>query len=478
MIYIRPFTYNVWMNEFASATKPTSDSDPRFPRAILHVDGDSFFVSCELTRRPGLRGYPVVTGLERGIASAMSPEAKAKGITRGMRLSEMRRLCPEVIILPSDYFMYGLYARRMYDIVRRYAHTVEEYSIDECFADLTRRSSSEGGHVGIGGPGNLADQSYEEIARAIQADLHASLGMTFSVGLAVNKVTAKIASKWNKPAGFVVIPIDKINNFLEKLPVGKIWGIGSSTTVYLKGLRVETALDLARKDRTWVDEYCDKPLREIYEELRGNFVKELGVAARDPISIQRTRTFRPTFAGQRKDKDFLWSQLSHHVEEACGRLRSSVSASDLGLSFGDDGQVESNRGLVASRVSFFLKTQSFEYIRAELSLPEATSSPAEILRAMKPHFEDLFRPTLLYRATGVTLSGLVANSSVVQTLFRESFRNTASRVIHQAIDKLDNKFGQHSVFLGSSLKALKSDGDLTREAKAKQFNIIYLGQVS
>jgi nucleotidyltransferase/DNA polymerase involved in DNA repair len=77
-----------------------------FPRAIMHVDGDSFFVSCEIARRPGLRGKPVVTGLERGIASAMSPEAKKAGVHRGMRIGDMRRVCPGVIILPSDYTMF------------------------------------------------------------------------------------------------------------------------------------------------------------------------------------------------------------------------------------------------------------------------------------------------------------------------------------------------------------------------------------
>ena len=113
-----------------------------FPRAILHVDGDAFFVACEVAKNPALRGKPVVTGGERGIASAMSYEAKRRGITRAMRISEMKKICPDVIILPSDYETYSLYSMRMYAIVRRYTPAVEEYSIDECFADLTglRRS--------------------------------------------------------------------------------------------------------------------------------------------------------------------------------------------------------------------------------------------------------------------------------------------------------------------------------------------------
>ena len=106
-----------------------------FPRAILHVDGDSFFASCEIARDPKLRGKPVVTGRERGIVSAMTYDVKARGVKRGMILSEARKLCPDAVILPSDYETYSLFSERMYEIVRRYTPTVEEYSIDECFAD-------------------------------------------------------------------------------------------------------------------------------------------------------------------------------------------------------------------------------------------------------------------------------------------------------------------------------------------------------
>src|SRR5437868_5232300 len=90
-----------------------------FPRAILHVDGDSFFASCEVAKNPSLRGKAVITGKERGIVSAATYEAKRKGVKRGMRLFEVRQICPDAIILPSDYETYSLFAQRMYDIVRR-----------------------------------------------------------------------------------------------------------------------------------------------------------------------------------------------------------------------------------------------------------------------------------------------------------------------------------------------------------------------
>src|SRR6266542_1977879 len=108
-----------------------------FPRAVLHIDGDAFFASCEQARDPQLQGKPVITGKERGIAASMSYEAKAHGVTRGMRLFEIKRLCPDAVILPSDCETYSLLSQRLFAIVRRYTPELEEYGIDEVFADLT-----------------------------------------------------------------------------------------------------------------------------------------------------------------------------------------------------------------------------------------------------------------------------------------------------------------------------------------------------
>src|SRR3989344_3897158 len=134
-----------------------------FPRAIVHVDGDAFFASCEQALDPRLRGKPVVTGKERGIAASLSYEAKARGVTRAMPLYQIRKLCPDVILLPSDYETYSLLSKRMYDIVRRYTSDVEEYGIDECFADIT----------GLRRPFRM---SYTEIVRKLQEDLYRELG--------------------------------------------------------------------------------------------------------------------------------------------------------------------------------------------------------------------------------------------------------------------------------------------------------------
>ena len=141
-----------------------------YPRAIVHIDGDAFFASCEQASNPKLKGKPVVTGKERGIAASMSYEAKARGVTRGMRLSDIKRVCPDVVLLPSDYETYSLLSTRFFAIVRRFTPDVEEYSIDEVFADVT----------GLRRPLGM---SYERIAARIKYDLDTELGFTFSESL-------------------------------------------------------------------------------------------------------------------------------------------------------------------------------------------------------------------------------------------------------------------------------------------------------
>ncbi|NTU70150.1 DNA polymerase IV, partial [bacterium] len=181
--------------------------------AIIHLDADSFFASCEQATHPEYRGKPVITGKERGIVSAASYEAKARGVDRGVPLWEVKKICPDAIIVPSDYETYSLFSKRIFSIMRRFTSQVEEYSIDEAFADITglRRSLK---------------MSYPNIAIKVKETVERELGLTVSVGLSVNKVLAKLASNWNKPSGFCDINLFDIKKFLGNLPAQKVWGIG------------------------------------------------------------------------------------------------------------------------------------------------------------------------------------------------------------------------------------------------------------
>ena len=216
-----------------------------YPRAIMHFDGDAFFAAVEQSIHPGLKGQPVVTGKERGIIACASYEAKALGISRGIALHDAIRMCPGLKVLPSDYETYSLYSKRMFDIARRYTPMVEEYSIDEGFADLT-------------GLRRIHHTSYEEIALRFQADIRAELDITVSIGLSLTKSLAKLGSKFRKPRGFTAIPGPDIPGFLGQTPLEKVWGFGPNTVALLTKHGLKTAGDFASRPEGWAERLMGK----------------------------------------------------------------------------------------------------------------------------------------------------------------------------------------------------------------------------
>src|SRR5262249_6551794 len=390
-----------------------------FPRAVLHIDGDAFFASCEQARDPQLQGKPVITGKERGIAASLSYEAKARGVTRGMRLFEIQRLCPDAIILPSDYETYSLLSKRLVAIVRRYTPEVEEYSIDEVFADLT----------GLHRPFLT---SYKKIAATIKHELDTALGFTFSRGLAPNSVVAKIASKWQKPSGLTTIPGYDIHRFLQALPVGKVWGIGNNTAALLKKHGVHSALDFARKPELWVKKLLTKPFYELWQELNGRCVLPLITEEKASYqSIQKVKTFTPPSG----DRAFVFAQLSKNIENACIKARKYK--------------------LAAKGAFIFLKTQQFRFHGLDIRFSRATPFPHEMIKAIEPAFEQLFRSGEEYRATGIVLIKLEEDNMVQLDLFGETLRAEKFSRVYQAVDHMREKYGKHTIFLGSSFLAHK-----------------------
>ena len=392
-------------------------------RAIIHVDADAFFASCEQAMDHRLKGRPVVTGKERGIASAASYEAKAKGVKRAMPIHEIMRICPDCVYLPSDYETYSLFSTRMFDIVRRYTTQVEEYGIDECFADLT----------GLRRPLKM---KYPAIAQQIKKDIERELDITVSVGLAPTKVLAKIGSKWDKPSGFTVIGGRTIPDYLDKIIPRDIWGIGEQTHAYLKKQGVSTALDLAKKDEWWISKRLSKPYREIWRELRGELVNEVNPEKKEQYkSISKTKTFTPPSS----NRNFVFAQLSKNIENACIKLRRYRLATD--------------------RVFVYLKTREFRIYGLEIRLSSRVNTPLVILGEVEKMFDTFFRKNIPYRATGVVLLHL-GESAHQQDLFGEQVSVEKQESVFETIDKLDHRFGKHTVFLGSSFQAVQGKSHL------------------
>jgi DNA polymerase-4/DNA polymerase V len=379
------------------------------------MDADAFFASCEQAVHPELRGKPVITGKERGIVAAASYEAKDRGVQRGMRLFEARKVCPDVITVPSDYETYSLFSVRMFEILRRFSPDIEEYSIDEAFVDLTglRRSF----HC-----------SYAMIAEKMQETVEKELGITVSVGVSISKVLAKVGSKHDKPHGLTVIPGKDIHRYLEKLPVEKIWGIGPNTTAFLRKFGITSALEFARKDETFIKKHLSKPYWEIWHELNGRCVYPVAAESKSSYqSVSKTKTFTPPSS----DKTFVFAQLSKNLENACIKVR--------------------RHKLSATRLIVFLRKNDFRDIGVTLKLNRPTAYPSELFEPLREGFDHIYETYLPYRLTGVVLAGLIPENKVQYTLFDDPAKIEKMAKIYHGIDELSVRFGKHTVQHAASL---------------------------
>lgn len=385
-----------------------------WPRAIVHIDGDAFFTSCEEAIHPELKGKPLITGGERGIVACASYAAKGTGIKRGVPLPEARKICPGLIILPSDYETYSLFSRRMFGIMRRFTPDVEEYSIDEAFADIT-------------GMRRALHSSYEEIALNMKTEIERELGITVSAGLSITKVLAKVASKHQKPAGFTVIKGRSVAQYLRNLPVEKIWGIGPATTNYLAKMGIRTALEFALlPEKTMLDKFT-KPGVEIWQELRGQSIYPVTAEEKSSYaSISKTKTFAPATA----DAEYLFAHLMRNLESACIKAR--------------------RYRLAPHKIALFLKKNNFDTEGSETILSRPCACPLEFAGIIRDLFDACFRAGEIYRATGVILLDLQPDTGIQYSLFDDPPQAEKIKELYSVVDELGKKFGKHTLYLGAS----------------------------
>lgn len=376
-----------------------------WPSVIVHLDGDSFFVSVFQAVNPEYKGKAVVTGGERGVATSMSAEAKKLGVTRAMPVFEIRKRFPSCLIVNSDYEAYSLFSKKIFEVLHSFSPTVEEYSIDEGFADIK----------GLRRPLNM---TYLEIGKALKGRIESSLGITVSIGISLTKTLAKVASNYGKPSGLTLINGLNIEKYLAKTKIGDVWGIGEQTSSYLKKFGIVTALDFAKLEENFIRKNLTKPFYEIWRELRGVKVYELDTSAKTSYkSITRSQTFNPPS----KNRDFLWSQLLSHVEEAFETCR--------------------RFGYQAGKIHLYLKTQQFKYRTTEIKLIEKTNLPLIIRKQLWRGFERIYDSSFIYRAAGCTISDLTSVDTLQRTLFSEESKLNKARKVYPLFEAGKVDFG-------------------------------------
>jgi DNA polymerase-4 len=198
---------------------------------------DAFYTSVEQRDDPQLRGKPVAVGgsqQSRGVVAAASYEARAFGVRSAMPMARAMRQCPDLIVVRPDFARYREASRRVMEILRSATPLLEPLSLDEAYLDVTE---------------NLWGQPLAtEVAKELKRRIREEISLTASAGVAPNKFLAKIASGWNKPDGLTVIAPDRVETFLQKLPVEALWGVGPVTAKKLRAIGIERLVDVREAD--------------------------------------------------------------------------------------------------------------------------------------------------------------------------------------------------------------------------------------
>lgn len=249
-------------------------------RSIIHIDMDAFFASVELKKRPDLKGKPVVVGgdgdpSKRGVVSAASYEARKFGIRSGMPLRTAYKRCPEAIFLPVDFEAYENESEKFMAILREYTPLIESFGLDEAFMDVTECSNGT-----------------FDIAREVKKRIKDELGLTASIGIAPNKLLAKVASDMNKPNGFTVIREKDIAKMICPLPARKLWGVGEKTEQRLNELGVKTIGDLAKLPVQNLERNFGKSFGRMLFEYSHGMDESPVVPFYEPSSFSREVTFQ------------------------------------------------------------------------------------------------------------------------------------------------------------------------------------------
>jgi DNA polymerase-4 len=275
------------------------------PRAILHIDMDAFYASIEERDRPALAGKPVIVGGTpegRGVVAAANYAARKYGIHSAMPAARARGLCPRAVFLPARHAYYAEVAHQIRAIFRRYTPLVEPLSLDEAFLDVSDSRKLFGQAPAIG--------------RTIKREIAHELGLTASVGVAPNKFLAKVASDFGKPDGFVVVDAEHVSEFLDPLPVTRLWGVGKVATRRLGEHGVTRIGELRVKSQGWLQHLFGKQGEHVWRLAHG-------IDERPVISDNETKSIshETTFERDITERDTLRAWLSELTEQVGVRLR-------------------------------------------------------------------------------------------------------------------------------------------------------------
>ncbi len=321
---------------------------PAQPRRIAHVDMDAFYASVELLRRPELAGRPVAIGGSgnpdsRGVVTTATYPARRYGIRSGMPLRKAAQLCPDCVFLPVDFVAYRSQSRRFKAALAAVEPCIEDRGIDEVYVDLSARTESS-----------------ETLGRAMKRAIQDATRLTCSVGIAPNKLLAKIASDLDKPDGLAIVTADDLARRIWPLPPGRINGIGPKASARLAQLGIETIGKLASASPGLLQKHFGATYGRWLLQAANGIDDRPVVTESEPKSRSRETTFERDLHPRRHDDEIR--ELIHEM--------SAQVASDLARS-----------GHFARTIGVKIRYDDFSRITRDLSLSRPTGDAGDIERA-------------------------------------------------------------------------------------------------
>ena len=393
------------------------------PRKILHIDLDAFFCSVEENNDPSLRGKPFAVGGrpdQRGVVASCSYAARMYGIHSAMPMARAINLCPNLIIVSGRHGDYGKISKQVMDYLKTLTPLVEQVSIDEAFLDLS----------------DLPDTG-ENLANAIQKNIIDHFNLPCSIGVATNKLVAKIATDFGKaskrstksPCAILVVSPGKEAEFLAPLPAKALWGVGPKTAGRLAALGIHTIGDISR----WSKEERNKEIGNFGDELAK---RSLGIDESIIHTSHKVKSIsnETTFSVDVMDIQILHETL-HKLSESVGnRLR--------------------KKELSGNTVKLKLRWQNFSTFTRQVTLLNPTNDDREIYIVVKELFNNNWQKGKPVRLLGV---GVTHFSKSQNQLSLWNPADEKNGKLLSAVDSLRERYGINTIIRGSELKYTKAD---------------------
>ena len=385
------------------------------PRTILHLDLDAFYCSVEEIQNPDLIGKPFAVGgkpNERGVVASCSYAARAMGVRSAMPMSRALQLCRDLLVIPGRHKLYGEYSESVMEKLRDLTPLVEQISIDEAFLDIS----------------DIREDPVR-FALDLQADIRVDLQLPSSIGIASNKLVAKIATEVGKkssrrknepPFGFTIVLAGDEAKFLAPLPADMLWGVGPKTFARLTELGIYTIGDIAA--------WPEKELINLFgENGRDLWHHAQGIDNRPIVTEYETKSVsqETTYNVDVRDEKTLEKTLREQSKDVARQLRKN--------------------DLAGKTVKLKIRWSDFTTLSRQVTLPTSTDNEDEIFHTAVKLMKAVRKPNQAVRLIGVGVSGIGAP---VRQLSLWDEGSEKSRKVQEVVDQLQEKYGKGAIHQG------------------------------